>query len=188
MEGILKKEIVTNKIITRIIGVAVFVILTALGAFVRIPLAFTPVPITLQTLFVLLSGAFLGAGGGALTQIIYLTLGVAGLPIFTISGSGLLYLAGPTSGYLVGFILASFFIGRCLKYSRNTFLSNLGLFFTADLLILACGLIWLKVISGYNFSRLLFIAVLPFIPGDLGKACLAALLYLRFKSRLREVF
>ena len=188
MEGILRKEIVVDKNISRIIAVATFVILTALGAFVRIPLSFTPVPVTLQTFFVLLSAAFLGARLGALSQSIYLMLGVAGLPIFTISGSGLLYLLGPTTGYLFGFILASFLIGRGLRNSNPGFIAVFSLFCMADLLILACGLIWLKIILGFSLDKLFLIAVLPFIPGDLIKAYLAAIVYLKFKSRLKEVF
>lgn len=88
MEAILKREIVVNKTACRIIGVTVFVILTSLGAFVRIPLPFTPVPVTLQTFFVLLSGAVLGGAIGAASQLSYLLLGTAGLPIFTNAGSG----------------------------------------------------------------------------------------------------
>jgi biotin transport system substrate-specific component len=188
MEGILRKEIVVNKTVARLSGVAVFVILTTLGAFVRIPLPFTPVPITLQTFFVLLSGSFLGASLGALSQIIYIALGVAGLPIFTVSGSGLLYLAGPTTGYLFGFILASFLIGKCLKYQNHSLISVFTFFLLADVLILGSGLAWLKFILGYKFSKLLSIAVLPFIPGDLSKACLAAVIYFKFKSRLKGIF
>ena len=87
MEVILKKELVLNKAACRIIGVAIFVVLTSLGAFVRIPLPFTPVPLTLQTMFVLLSGAFLGSGLAATAQLGYILLGLSGVPIFTGAGS-----------------------------------------------------------------------------------------------------
>jgi len=188
MEIILRKELILNKIACRLIGIAVFVILTSLGAFVRIPLPFSPVPITLQTFFVLLAGAFLGANPGALTQIIYIGLGLAGLPIFTGAGSGLLYLAGPTSGYLFGFILASLLIGKCLKYTPATLFPVLGVLFLGDLLILFCGLTWLKFIFGYNFTRLLLIGVMPFIPGDLLKALAASFIYLKLRKRLKQIF
>ncbi|MBI4972331.1 MAG: biotin transporter BioY, partial [Candidatus Omnitrophica bacterium] len=128
METLLKKEIIYNRVVCRFIGVAVLVILTSLGAFVRIPLPFTPVPITLQTFFVLLSGAFLGSNLGAVTQLSYILLGVSGLPIFTAAGSGPLYLFGPTAGYLWGFVLASLFIGKFIKYSRDNFFLTLTLF------------------------------------------------------------
>lgn len=188
MEAILKKEIIENKIACRIIGVSVFVILTSLSAFVRIPLPFTPVPITLQTFFVLLSGAFLGSNLGAITQLSYIFLGISGLSIFTGAGSGLFYLFGPTGGYLFGFVIASLFLGRFIKYSKDNLFSIFGLFVLSDLIILFCGIIWLKFLLRYNLTKLLFIGFIPFVPGDLLKAWAASILYLKLKSRLKEIF
>lgn len=188
MEAILKKELILNKTLCRIFGVSVFVILTALGAYVRIPLPFTPVPITLQTFFVLLSGAFLGAGFGASAQFGYILLGASGLPIFTGAGSGPLYLFGPTAGYLLGFVLAAFFIGRFIRYAQNNLFRTFGLFLAGDLILLAIGTVWLRFLFGYNLTRLLFIGFMPFLPGDLFKAYLAATLYLKLKPRLKEIF
>lgn len=188
MEAILSKEIITNRTLCRATGVAVFIILTSLGAFVRIPLPFTPVPITLQTFFVLLSGAFLGSSLGGITQLSYVFLGVFGLPIFTGAGSGLFYCLGPTGGYLAGFILAALFLGRFIKYGQNRLLFTLGIFFLADLILLACGTIWLKFLFGYPLKKLLFIGFIPFLFGDLLKAFFAACLYLKLKPRLRQIF
>jgi biotin transport system substrate-specific component len=188
METILKKEIISHKALTKIVGILVFIILTALGAFVRIPLPFSPVPITLQTFFVLLSGVFLGAGCALTSQAAYLTLGLLGLPLFTGTGSGLLYLFGPTGGYLLSFPLVSFFISRFIKYIPCRLLPVLGLFFSGSLIILVCGIIWLKIIFGYNLLKLLFIGFIPFLPGDLLKALIASFLYLKLKSRLQVIF
>lgn len=187
MEAILRRELVVNKTVCRIIGVMFFVILTSLGAFVRIPLPFTPVPITLQTFFVSLSGAALGGVLGPASQMCYVLLGISGLPIFSKGGSGLLYLFGPTGGYILGFILSSLFIAQYIKYSRD-FFTTLFIFCLGDLILLSCGVIWLKVILGYSFPKTLLIGFLPFIPGDLIKASAAALVYLRVKNRLREIF
>lgn len=188
MEAILKKEIILDKTLCRIIGVAVFVVLTGLGAFVRIPLPFTPVPITLQTFFVLLSGAFLGSGLGALTQSIYVFLGLCGLPIFTGTGTGMLYLLGPTGGYLFGFILAGFLVARLTRYSSNNLFLTFAVFCIADLALLLSGVIWLRILFGSSFRKLLLIGLIPFIPGDLLKALTAAGLYLKLKSRIKEIF
>ncbi|MFH1397510.1 MAG: biotin transporter BioY [Candidatus Omnitrophota bacterium] len=187
MEAILKRELVVNRTACRIIGVAAFIILTSLGAFVRIPLPFTPVPITLQTFFVSLSGAALGGVLGGLSQMGYVLLGVFGLPIFSKGGSGLPYLFGPTGGYLLGFILSSLFIAQYIKYSRN-FITTLLIFCLGDFILLSCGVIWLKVILGYSLPKTVLIGFLPFIPGDLAKASAAAVIYLRVKNRLREIF
>lgn len=188
MEAILKKEIISHKAVCRTIGVAIFVIFTALGAFVRIPLPFTPVPITLQTFFVLLCGAFLGGRLGAVTQTSYILLGLSGLPVFTGAGSGLMYICGPTAGYLFGFVIASFLAGRFISYCKNNFFLTFAVFSLADFILLSCGVIWLKFLFGYSFEKLLVIGFIPFIVGDLLKALAAALIYLRLKPRINEIF
>ena len=188
MEAILKKEIIVNKTICRTIGALVFVILTTLGAFVRIPLPFSPVPITLQTFFVLLSGAFLGSNLGVLSQLSYILLGLSGLPIFSGAGSGILYIFGPTAGYLFGFVLAALFVGKYIKYSNDNSFYAFCLLCLGDLIILSCGILWLKILFGYSLTKLLFIGFIPFIPGDLLKALIASALYLKLKSRLKEIF
>jgi len=187
-ELIFNKEIITNKVICRALGVLTFIICTALGAFVRIPLPFTPVPITLQTFFVLLSGAFLGARLGGLAQASYIFLGMLGLPVFTGSGSGLVYFSGPTSGYLVGFFFASLFIGEAIKHSRRNFSSVFTIFCIADIMLLSFGVSWLKLISGAPLKTLFTTGFLPFIIGDIFKAILATVLYLKLFPRLEKIF
>jgi len=188
MEAILKKEVIVNKTLCQVMGVLTFVILTSLGAFVRIPLPFSPVPITLQTFFVLLSGALLGSNLGTISQLSYLFLGASGLPVFTGAGSGIFYLLGPTGGYILGFILAASFVGRSIKYSQNNFFAIFVVLFLGDLILLSSGIIWLKLLLGYSFTKVLLIGFLPFIPGDLVKALVAAIIYLKLKPRIKEIF
>lgn len=187
MEAILKRDIIISRSFCRIFCVVSFILLTSFGAFVRIPLAFSPVPITLQTLFVLLSGALLGSKFGFITQASYILLGMLGLPIFTGAGSGIAYFLGPTGGYLVGFVLVSFWIGRIVKKTSDNFLLNLAIFCLASLLILCFGVLWLKLLFGYSFSKLLLIGFIPFVPGDILKALIATVLYLRLKSRAQAI-
>lgn len=97
---------------------ALFAALTAAVAWFKIPLPFTPVPITLQTLVVLLSGAMLGAYYGALSMIIYLVLGAIGLPVFAGGSSGIGALLGPTGGYLFSYPVAAFAIGKMLEKKK----------------------------------------------------------------------
>jgi biotin transport system substrate-specific component len=188
MEAILRREVVASKTISRVIGIITFIILTCLGAFVRIPLPFTPVPITLQTFFVLSSGAFLGGRLGLAAQLSYVLLGISGLPIFTGGASGLFYLFGPTGGYLFGFVLASFFVGRFIKYTKNSLLQTFALLCLGDFIILASGVIWLKVILGYPLTRLMWMGFIPFLPGDLFKVGTAAVIYCKLQLRLKEIF
>jgi biotin transport system substrate-specific component len=174
MEAILRREIIVNKTACRAIGVAAFVLLTALGGFVRIPLPFTPVPLTLQTFFVLLAGAFLGRNLGLVAQSVYV--------FFAIS------FFGPTAGYLIGFIVAASLTGSFVRYSKDNFLFTFAVFCAADLVLLLCGTLWLKLLFGYPFSKLLFLGVIPFIPGDIAKAFIASAVYLKLRSRAKEIF
>ncbi len=97
---------------------ALFAALTGAVAWFRIPLPFTPVPITLQTLMVLISGAMLGPYYGALSMIIYLMLGAIGLPVFAGGSSGVAALLGPTGGYLLSYPVAAFVVGFMLQKKK----------------------------------------------------------------------
>ncbi len=157
--------------------------LTGLAAQVRVPLPWSPVPVTGQTFAVLLAGVLLGRWWGGISMAIYAGLGIAGVPWFTGWGSGLGYLAGPTGGYIAGFILAALFLGHFTdKYIRSrSFLSMLGLMLSANfILIYVPGLLqlglWLNLVKGEaaNLSSILLMGAIPFIAGDITKAVLAA--------------
>jgi biotin transport system substrate-specific component len=98
-----------RKTLSVALWIGAFTILTAIGAQISIPT--WPVPITLQTFFVLSSGAFLGARKGFASQMAYLAAGAAGLPVFANGSGSILHLAGPTGGYLLGFPAAAFIVG-----------------------------------------------------------------------------
>jgi biotin transport system substrate-specific component len=99
--------------------IAGFAALTALGAQIEIP--HQPVPYTLQTLFVLLSGAVLGRRNGALSQLLYVALGMSGVPVFSSWGFGLARVLGPTGGYLLAFPVAAFAVGYLVREHRGFF-------------------------------------------------------------------
>ncbi|HIE04789.1 MAG TPA: biotin transporter BioY [Candidatus Latescibacteria bacterium] len=150
--------------------------LTALGAWIRVPL--WPVPFTLQVFFVLLSGAILGPRLGALSQGAYLGLIFVGLPLST-SGGGPGVVLSPTFGYLAGFPAAAWLVGRLegKGFMRRSLSMLLGLG-----LIYLTGLTYLWFYFRYiahvprHVSELLWLGLLPFIPGDLAKAVLASCL------------
>jgi biotin transport system substrate-specific component len=157
--------------------------LTGLLAQLRIQLPWSPVPITGQTLAVLLAGVMLGKWWGGISQAVYAGLGIAGVPWFTGLNGGLAYLAGPTGGYVIGFILAALFLGYFTdKYVRSrSFLSMLGLMLFASLvLVYVPGLLqlglWLSLVKGtpVTFTSLLQMGAIPFIAGDITKAVIAA--------------
>jgi biotin transport system substrate-specific component len=157
--------------------------LTGLLAQARIFLPFSPVPITGQTFAVLLTGVVLGRWWGGVSLALYAGLGVAGVPWFAGWGSGIGYLAGPTGGYIIGFILAALFLGYFTdKYIRSrSFFTMLALMLFANLiLIYVPGLLqlglWLNLVKGEpaTFTALLGMGALPFIAGDIFKAIAAA--------------
>jgi|Deesub1362A_J573_1020465.scaffolds.fasta_scaffold02332_7 biotin transport system substrate-specific component len=150
--------------------VSLFAALTAVGAFISIPLG--PVPFTLQVLFVLLSGAILGAFLGALSQVVYLLLGVIGLPVFAGGTSGIGHLFGPTGGYLFGFVFASFLVGLLSKsegFWVKFFSMLLGI-----LVIHFLGVLQLSFVAGMSFKKALLVGSLPFFPFDTFKAFIAS--------------
>ncbi len=157
--------------------------LTGLLSQAIIPLPWTPVPIAGATFAVLLAGVLLGKWWGGISLAMYAGLGIAGVPWFTGWGSGLAHVAGPTGGYIVGYILAALFLGYFTdKYIRaRSFLSMLGLMLFASLVIIYVpGLIqlglWLKMVNGsaVTFGSLLAMGAAPFIAGDIIKSVLAA--------------
>ena len=159
--------------------------LIGLLAQLRIQLPWSPVPITGQTLGVLLAGVLLGKWWGGISLSIYAGLGMAGLPWFQNLSSGLAYMSGPTGGYIVGFILAALFLGYFTdKYIRSrSFLVMFGLMLSASLILvyvpglLQLGL-WLNLVKGQpaEFGELLMMGAIPFIAGDITKAVVAALI------------
>lgn len=186
---ILQREIVIDRTASRVFGLSCFIILTSLGAYVRIPLPFTPVPITLQTFFVLLSGAVLGKRWGAASQAGYFLLGALGLPIFAGAGSGMIYLLGPTGGYIIGFIVASWIVGRMVQQSPNSAI-RLALAMVAGSLagIYFFGVLGLSLFLKCNLFRALTLGFLPFVPGDIIKIIAASFIFGKIKKRCREVF
>jgi len=157
--------------------------LTGLVAQAKLYLPWSPVPVSGQTFAVLLAGVLLGRWWGGISLAIYAGLGAAGVPWFVGWGSGLGYLAGPTGGYIIGFILAALFLGHFTdKYIRSrSFLSMLALMLFANfILIYVPGLLqlglWLNLVKGEPaaFTTLLGLGALPFIAGDITKAVMAA--------------
>jgi len=158
-------------------------VLTGLLAQVRFYLPWTPVPVTGQTFAVLMSGVLLGQWWGGVSQIIYVALGIAGIPWFSGWSGGIQHLAGPTGGYLFGFIFAALFIGYfCDKYpkSRN-FVPMLGLMVIANFVIVyglgLCQLaLWLNLVknSPITIKELVWMGAILFIVGDITKIILVA--------------
>ncbi|MCC6455171.1 MAG: biotin transporter BioY [Caldilineaceae bacterium] len=155
-----------------------FALLTAVTARITIPLPFTVVPITLQTLAVLLSGLVLGSRAGALSQTLYLAAIATGLPITASGIGGVAAFVTPTAGYLLSFVASAFVAGYLLEQLQGKNLQPLLIHMIAGLcgvlVIYMGGVAWLTILTG-NFQISLQQGVIPFIGVDLGKAIAAAL-------------
>jgi biotin transport system substrate-specific component len=147
-----------------------FALLTWAGARISVPLPFTPVPGTLQTLAVLMAGGLLGARAGAASQIVYLMMGMAGLPVFALPGAGPAYLLGPTGGYLIGFVIAAWTTGMMSVRVRSLGLPGAFLAYLAgSVAIYFCGLTWLAIFMGGDLAGALKAGLAPFVLFDLAK-------------------
>lgn len=170
--------------VARKVGLALtFAALTGLAAQIRIPLPFSPVPVTGQTFAVLLAGIVLGKTYGGLSQGLYAGIGVAGVPWFAGLAGGIGVVVGPTGGYIIGFVVAAAFVGwltdRYVRARRFTALvaillvANFGIIHVLGLTQLY---LWLSFVQGGapTIMEVLSMGTLPFIPGDVAKLLAAA--------------
>jgi len=156
-----------------VVLVVLFSAFVALTAQVEIPL--WPVPLTLQTLGVLFTGAVLGSRRGALALLLYLTEGALGLPVFAGGASGVGYMLGPTGGYLVGFVVAAGVVGWLAQrgWDRRLVWAAVAMVI-GNVIIYVCGVTWLAVFLGDLWGALVK-GMLLFVVGDLIKIAVAAL-------------
>lgn len=146
--------------------------MTGLAAQVSIPLPHTPVPLTLQTLAVLLSGTALGPVRGAASMVLYVGLGLAGVPWLAGHSSGF---HPATMGYLIGFVLAAGACGALASRSADRrFLGALGSMLVGNVIIYACGVAVLAAAISVDLPTAIRLGVVPFLVGDLLKMLVAA--------------
>lgn len=149
--------------------------LIGLSARLVIPLPFTPVPITGQTFAVLLAAALLGPRLGVLAVVFYLIEGGLGLPVFRGGSHGWMHIAGPTGGYLLGFVAAAYGVGQLARRGWDRGLARaVAMMLAGEAVILTLGALWLVRFVGVD--RVLIAGVIPFLPGSIVKSLLAAAL------------
>lgn len=150
--------------------------LTGVAAQLRIPLPFTPVPVTGQVFAVLLAGVLLGGAYGGLSQVFYVALGAAGVPWGTGLAGGMAWLAGPTGGYLLGFVAAAALIGRVTDRSAaaRRFMPQLALMVCGVAVIYLCGMAHLALNLKVGWRVAFLNGALPFLGVDALKVAAAA--------------
>lgn len=166
-------RIVARSIATDVVLVVAGAALTAVAAQLSVPL--WPVPITGQTLAVLVVGSTLGAVRGAISMLLYAVLGIIGLPVFSGATHGFNVIAGPSGGYIVGFVFAAALTGWLAQRTwDHRILGAIGSFAAGTLVTFAVGLPWLAASLGLNLEQTLAAGLYPFVVGGIVKALLAA--------------
>lgn len=169
-----------DRTVVRASAVLIMTLLTVVAAQISVPLPLTPVPFTFQPMLVLIGGAALGARLGATSQILYLALGIAGLPVFAASPvlpQGALRLLGPTGGYLMAYPIAAFLAGSLAERGFDKrYLTSFAAMAAGLAVVFAFGVIWLAtfVAPAAGWSGAVAAGFTPFIVADLAKLALAA--------------
>lgn len=166
---------------------ALFAALTGVLGYLVIPLPFSPVPITAQTLAVMLAGCVLTSLQAALSMITFLFLGAVGVPVFSGGRAGLGVIAGPSGGYLIGFLIGAIVIsvikGKGDSFVRLILASVVG----GIMVVYLIGVPWLASMTGMGISKAITAGALPFIPGDLFKAFAAGLIGKKINYQLGKI-
>jgi len=148
--------------------------LMAAGAFIAIPIG--PVPIVLQNMFVFLAGLLLGSRWGLAGVAVYLLTGACGLPVFAGGLGGIGRIVGPTGGYLMGYLPAVFIAGYISEKTGKRFGCDILAMICATVVLYACGVTWLKILTGMTWSKTMMVGMYPFLVGDALKIVAAALI------------
>jgi biotin transport system substrate-specific component len=157
---------------------------TAVGAYIIIPVP--PVPITLQTFFLYLSAALLGGRLAALSQFIYLLLGIIGLPVFSGGKAGLGILFGPTGGYLIGFLVGAFIIGKMVELRERPGLIWIILsMVSGTIVVYLFGVIQLSLVAKLTLIKSISAGIIPFLIGDVLKIIIASAITLKVRDKIK---
>ncbi len=171
-----------NKTVKMQVMAALFAAVCAVLAQITIPIQ--PVPITLGSMGVFMAGGFLGKRYGFLALVIYLLLGAAGLPVFSMLRGGLQVFAGPSAGFIIGYAPMAFVIGWFAEKFGYKFFNMVIAIFLGNIICYALGIIWFMYLTHTGFWASLAVCVYPFIPGDILKIITAAFLVSRYKKAL----
>lgn len=160
----------------KLILCALFAALTAVCSMIFIPLPFTPVPINLATLSFFLAGGLLGSKGGAISQGVYVILGAIGLPVFTGFTGGFGIIAGPTGGYIIGYVAGAWLIGFLTEKVGQSFFKNIVSMIAGLAVCYILGTLWFMHLTSAGLVESLLLCVVPFLIGDAVKIAAGAIL------------
>lgn len=154
--------------------IALMTAVTCVLGPLSIPLPFSPVPISLTNFAIFLAIFILGMKNGTISFIIYLLLGAVGVPVFSSFRGGLQVLAGPTGGYLIGFIFLALIMGFALDHFDRKLVPTIIGMIIGMAVCYAFGTVWLAKLLSLSFKEGLMMGVIPYLPGDAAKIIIAA--------------
>ena len=155
--------------------IALMTAVTCVLGPLSIPLPFSPVPISLTNFAIFLAIFVLGMKNGTISFIIYLLLGAVGVPVFSSFRGGLQVLAGPTGGYLIGFIFLALIMGFALDHFDRKLVPTIIGMIIGMAVCYAFGTVWLAKLLSLSFKEGLMMGVIPYLPGDAAKIIIAAI-------------
>lgn len=164
-----------------------FAALISIGSYIAIPLPGTPVPIVLQNFFIMIAALILGPRWGLLSVGLYLFFGTIGLPVFSGGSGGLARLAGPTGGYLAGYIPAVILMGSISRIRKASIFMNILSLVLGMGIVYVLGVWRLKTVLDTTWMRGWATGALPFLAGDAAKIILASILAPRLKTAIAHL-
>ena len=167
---------------TGLVLMALFAAITCVLAPISIPIG--PVPISITMLVLFISVYVLGWKRGTITYIVYLLIGMVGLPVFSGFTGGPAKLAGPTGGYIIGFIIMAVIAGLVIDNCHKSWIQFVGMI-VGTIICYLFGTIWFCIVADYTFKAALAVCVIPFIPADLVKMIIAMIIGPMIKKRIR---
>ncbi|MDW8801732.1 biotin transporter BioY [Clostridium sp. A1-XYC3] len=161
---------------------ALFATLTAVLSYVTIPLPFSPIPITAQSLAVMLAGCVLTPLQAALSMITFLLMGAIGLPVFSGGSAGFGIIVGKTGGYLIGYLIGAVVISLLVSKTKSKVVMLLACLFGGIVVVHALGSAWLGYVTGMGIEKAIMVGSVPFLPGDLLKSFAAVVIAVRLNK------
>ena len=163
---------------------ALFATLTAVLSFVTIPLPFSPIPITGQSLAVMLAGCVLTPIQAGFSMLTFLFMGAIGLPVFSGGRSGIGVIVGKSGGYLIGYLIGAIIISIIVSKSKSKISMFLACLFGGIIVVHALGAAWLGYVTGMGIGKAIMVGSVPFLPGDMLKSVVAVIIAARLNKEM----
>jgi biotin transport system substrate-specific component len=155
-------------------------------SFLKIPLPFSPIPLTGQTFAIMLTGLVLSPIQAFIAVGVYILLGLVGIPVFSGGTSGIGVLAGPTGGYLIGFLIGAVVISIIRNNKDNILRMAIAGAAGGIVVVYLTGVFWLSQVKGLDIIKAFSLGAVPFIPGDIFKLIVAVIVAQRVNARLKS--